>query len=167
MNDRFKIQGKIIFDPKDVTKKHINQASWKKIAMVDIGGELSEYYAWFIKKRYNLILNPPLRKAHITFINDSHRDLGDEGLKNWEKVKAKWYGKKIEVVLFTSPRSDGNHWWLNIPEEERGLLHSIRKELGLNRPHFGLHMTIGYANEKNIEHSNYILRMIENKIITT
>jgi hypothetical protein len=28
--------------------------------------------------------------------------------------------------------------------------------IGLSRPFFGLHMSIGYANEKNIEHSIYI-----------
>lgn len=33
MNE-FTLKGTIIFDPKDKTNKHKNQASWKKIAMV-------------------------------------------------------------------------------------------------------------------------------------
>jgi hypothetical protein len=31
--------------------------------------------------------------------------------------------------------------------------------MGLSRePYYGLHLTLGYANEKNFEHSEYILR---------
>jgi len=41
------------------------------------------------------------------------------------------------------------------------LLQSIRTELGLGKPFFGLHMSIGYANEKNIEHSEYLHDLIK------
>lgn len=164
MVNKFETYGTIVFDPKDKTNKHKNQSNWKKIAMVDIKGDMSEYYAWFIKKRYNLTLNPPLRRAHITFINDSHKDLKNS-LSNWEEVKKKWDGKEIKIVLYTSPRTDGKHWWINIPEKNRTLLHRIRKELSLNRPHWGLHLTIGYANEKNIEHSQYIHDLIQKGFI--
>lgn len=165
MIDRFKTYGKIIFDPIDKTNKHVTQASWKKVAMVDIKSDISEYYGWFIDKRFNIVLNPPLRKAHVTFINDRKDDLGVNGVEMWEKVKTKWDGKEVEVILFTSPRTDGQHWWLNIPEEERGLLHGIRQELSLGRPHWGLHLSIGYANEKNIAHSKYIHEMIKQGFI--
>jgi hypothetical protein len=47
----------------------------EKMAMILLDGDVTEYYAWFIQKRYNLILNKPLRGAHISFINDSMRDL--------------------------------------------------------------------------------------------
>ena len=49
--------------------------------MVFIDGDVSEYYAWFVKKRYNLTLNKPLRGAHVSFINDSMRDLSQNGQK--------------------------------------------------------------------------------------
>ena len=35
---------------------------------------------------------------------------------------------------------------------------NIRSAMGLTPdPYFGLHLTIGHANERNIEHSEYIL----------
>jgi hypothetical protein len=167
MKDRITLTGKIEFEPEDKTKKHINQASWKKMAMVLIDGEICEYYAWFIKKRYNLPLNKPLRGAHISFINDSMKDLTNNGEKSeeealnaWEATKNKWHGKKIEIVLDLNPRSDGRSWWLDIPNEERDGLQAIRSEIGLGRPFFGMHMSLGYANEKNIEHSEYLHNMM-------
>jgi hypothetical protein len=166
------LTGKIKFEPENKTKKHLNQASWKKIAMVMVDGEICEYYAWFIKRRYNITLNKPLRGAHITFINDSMKELTKNGEKSvesvlnaWEEIKNKWDGKKIPLVINLDPRTDGKHWWFNIPHEEIGLLQSIRDEVGLGKPFYGLHLTIGYCNERNIKHSEYIHDLIKNGYI--
>lgn len=160
--------GKIHFDPDNKTAKHLSQASWKKVAMIMLPNDVCEYYSWFLSKRYSLVLNKPLRGAHISFINDSIGDIQKgTGLVNiedvhfvWDNFKKKWDGKEVEIILDLDPRSDGNHWWLNIPQEDRTTLHNIRKEIGLNRPYFGLHMSIGYANEKNKAHSEYILGLL-------
>ena len=160
--------GKIEFDPKDKTKKHATQSSWKKMSMIMFDSDITEYYCWLLEKRYNLKLNKPIRGPHISFINDSIRDMKNGSgvaydklvLDKYEQVKKKWDGKKIDVILNLDVRSDGKHWWLVVQEENRELIHSIRAELGLGRPHWGLHMSIGYANEKNIEHSKYILENI-------
>lgn len=170
--DRIQITGRIEFEPENVTKKHNLQASWKHIAMVLFEGDITNYYAWFIKKRYNLVLNKPLRGGHISFINDSFKDMSlnghlsiDEVKEKWNEVKEKWNGVKVPITLSVSARTDGNHWWLNIPDEDRKDLHGIRAELGLGRPFFGLHMTIGYANEKYLEHSKYIHRLLKTGLI--
>lgn len=154
--------GKIQFEPENKTKKHLAQATWKKVAMVLFDGELAEYYSWFLKKRFNLELNKPLRGAHITFINDSIDDLNnrvgsiEEKEALWEKLKQKWDGKEVAVTLNLRPFSDSNHWWLIVDHKHREELHAIRSEIGLGRPYFGLHMTIGSVNEKNLAHSQYI-----------
>lgn len=144
------------------------------MAMVFIDGDVTEYYSWFIEKRYNLILNKPLRGSHISFINDSIKDMSLNGQRTikevdelWETVKKKWDGVQIPIVLDISPRTDDRTWWLDIPNDERGLLQGIREELGLGRPFWGMHMSIGYANEKNLFHSEYIHRLIKNGLITT
>jgi len=163
-------KGKIHFDPVNKTKKHLSQADWKRMALVLFDGEICEYYNWFIEKRYNLKLNRPLRGAHISFINDSLRDM-TKGLNCseqevetiWKSVKEKWYGKEIEVVLDVDARSDGTHWWMNVIKRQELLY--IRSELGLSKPFWGLHMSIGYANEKNIAHSKYILSGIRKGLI--
>jgi hypothetical protein len=53
--------------------------------------------------------------------------------------------KKIQVVLDLEPRTDDRIWWLIIPHDERN---EIQSEMNSSRPFFGLHMSIGYANEK-------------------
>ena len=141
--------------------------------MIFLDGDVTEYYSWFIQKRYNLVLNKPLRGGHISFINDSMRDLSLNGTRTeeeteivWEAVKKKWNGKQIEVVLDLNPKTDDRSWWLNIPHEDRESIQAIRDELGLAKPFFGLHMSIGYANERNIEHSTYIHDLIKKGFIT-
>lgn len=178
MNHLVSYPGKIVFEPENKTKKHENQASWKKMAMVLFDGDIAEYYAWFIKKRFNLELNKPLRGAHISFINDSLTDMGNGAKSNeeietmWESVKSKWNGKEIIVTLNLHPYSDINHWWLIVDHNHREELHAIRAELGLGRPYFGLHMSIGYASdmflvnlgygdERSINHSKYINELMK------
>jgi len=158
------MRGKIIFEPEDITTKHGKQSSWKKIAMVFIYGDICQYYSWFLMKRYNIILNPPVRGGHISFINDSVVDLTQNGKLSkeevevmWLNVKNKWHGKEIDITLDLDPRSNGEHWWLNIPNEDRDGLQAIRNELGLGRPYFGMHMSLGYIHPKYVEHSKYIL----------
>jgi len=167
------LTGKIQFEPEDKTRKHLNQSSWKKIAMVMVDGEICEYYSWFIKRRYNLVLNKPLRGAHISFINDSMKDLTNNGQKSveealnaWDITKQKWHGKTIPIVIDLDPRTNGTHWWFNIPHEERDLLQSIRAELGLGKPFFGMHLSIGTPRgDLQLEHSNYIHSLLINGLI--
>lgn len=175
MKTTFKIKGKLVFDPPNITSKHERQADWKKVAMVEFDGDIKKYYRWFVKKRYNLVLGEPIRKAHVTFINDHVKDMK---LHKWKDVKKRWEGKWVEVELSVDVRSDGTNWWLVVPEEGREELHGIRAELGLGRPYFGLHMTFGVARDakddaslfdenvvrairKNEDHSKYILRLLK------
>ena len=146
----FKVRGILEFSPKDKTKKHVSQASWKRVAMIRTDCELDRYYAWFLKKRFNLELNKNIRGTHITFISDKmDRDTFDQASKIFN-------GKEIDFFMEIEPRANKNgHWWLRVhcPESE-----AIREAMGLTRdPYFPLHLTIGYANEKNIKHSEYIL----------
>lgn len=192
MNTRIETYGKIVFNPDDVTKKHKNQSSWKRMAIVFIKGDICDYYAWFLKKRFNLELTRPLRGAHVSFINDSIRDIAGKDEKEkqalWEKVAKKWNGKTIKIVLDIRPHAIGRgkhspsgHWWLIVPHDERGDLQSIRAELGMGKPHFGMHMTIGSVVDKksdvkndaggtnakkmNVAHSEYILKLIDKGFI--
>jgi len=165
MNEQIKIQGTIVFDPVDKTEKQKQQSIWKKVAMVMLEGELCEYYSWFVKKRYNLELNKPMRNAHVTFINDSYKDMGKgtevQKEAKWQEVKKKWNGKKVDVYLDLGLKTDGEHWWLRVTPEQRTTFDEIRSEVDLDRPYWGMHMTIGYANNKNIQHSQYIHDMIK------
>ena len=153
------VRGRLHFDPPNHTKKHIKQSEWKRIAMILFDDELDAYYRWFLLKRFSLKLQAPLRGPHITFINDRISDIPDLETK-WTAVSKKYEGQIIKLKLNLDVRTNGKHWWLNVPEDSRKQIHEIRAELGLGRPYFGLHMTIGYASERNIPHSEYIHRFL-------
>lgn len=167
--------GTIKFAPRDMTKKHEKQAHWKRVAMVMFHCDMADYYAWFIKKRYSIVLQTPLRGAHVTFINDSVQNMNDQ----WENVKAKWDGKQVGIQIGTEVRTDAEYWWLNLLPNET--LTSIRTELGLGPPYFKYHMTIGTAlncrtdpSDDNVikamemyeEQSKYIHGLLQKGLIT-
>jgi len=170
--------GKIIFDPKDYTTKHKAQSSWKKIAMVQFDGDMCDYYAWFIKRRYGIVLNSPLRGPHISFINDHINDLnggfydkvnsGTEKERNnmWEQLKKKYHNTDINIILSTEIQTNGEHWWLRIEHEHRKELHDIRSQIGLPIPNLGknkdgslkplgIHMTIGYPVNGRVDMDDF------------
>ena len=144
-----KVKGKIEFEPPNLTKKHKKQASWKRVAMIRMDCDIHLYYGWFLKRRFNLRLNPPYRGAHVTFISE----IVDTQV--FEEAKKVFHGKDITLFLEIEPRGNGEHWWLRAfsPEAE-----DIRESMGLARqPFFTFHLTIGIVNEKYLEHSKYII----------
>ena len=149
----FQVKGKIVFDPRDRTKKHGQQSSWKKIAIVQLDCDLHKYYAWFLQKRYNLILNKPIRGSHVTIVSDIINS------KKWTESKKKYHGKILEFSYDPDTRTNGEYWWLRVQCEGAK---NIRRTLGLSEnPYWGLHLTIGYPNEKNIDHSFYIWGLLK------
>jgi hypothetical protein len=168
-NNLITYKGIIHFDPTNKTKKHELQSDWKRMALVMLSGEICEYYAWFIEKRFNLKLNKPLRNAHLSLINDSVNDIkksthliDEEIVILWETVKNKWDNKEIEVVLDLDIRGNSKHYWMNAPKEKNIILSEVRNEIGLADPYYKFHVSIGYVNEKNREISEYVLKYMIN-----
>lgn len=148
------VKGTLQFEPENKTRKHNLQASWKRVAMIIVDGDLTEYYSWFIKKRYNLELNKPLRGTHLTIINDSEREA-----PTFSTAKELYDDKEISFYIDPDVRTNGEHWWLRAycPDSE-----IIRESCGTSKtPYFPLHMTIGYANQKVLPHSEYIHECIQ------
>lgn len=140
---------------------------------------MCDYYAWFIKKRYGITLNSPLRGPHISFINDHVRDLNGgfyhpeksgsdkERHHMWEQLKKKYHNTNINVTISSEIQTNGEHWWLSIPYEHRKDLHNIRSQIGLPMPNLGknpdgsikplgIHLTIGYAVNGRINDEDFI-----------
>ena len=146
--------GKIEFDPVNVTKKHNKQASWKKTAMIKFDCDIWEYYSWFLKKRFNLYLNKPLRGTHLTIINDKF-DPETEYL--YDQGRQLFHGKEIRIQYDPTliRANDKGHWWINADSDDAK---NIRSVMGLTPdPYFGFHITIGLATHLQLEHSKYIL----------
>ncbi len=147
-----KMKGKLIFQPENVTKKHERQ-DWKKITIIKLDCDIDRYYAWFLKKRFRLNFNKNLRGSHVTIISD--RIDSDK----FDQASNLFNNKEITFFYELEPRTNTKHWWLRVhsPEAE-----SIRESMGLSRnPYFGFHLTIGYVNEKNLPHSQYIFDTIK------
>jgi hypothetical protein len=70
-------------------------------------------------------------------------------------------GSKIDVVLDVDIKTNGQHYWLIVPHSERDKIHAIRAEIGLGKPYFGLHMSIGYINERNKIASEYVIKYMD------
>lgn len=139
--------------------------------MVFFEGDVCEYYAWYLKKRFNLTLNKPIRNAHISFVNDRNNDMTLDGQLtleqvniNWNRIKDAWDGREVDISICLDYDGDGYHWWLNVEEESKKSLQMIRNELNLGKPYYDFHMSIGYANERNIEHSKYVRRLLINHL---
>jgi len=148
--------GILIIDPPDVTRKHNKQSSWKRTAILQFpGDETDKMWRWYIKKRYGLELNQPLRQCHITIVNDRYQDTA-----KWNEFKSKFNHTNINIDVSRELRSNGEHWWLRVDENEE--IKAIRTFLNLGEPFFKYHLTIGLANSRNIKHSEYILRQILN-----
>ena len=103
--------------------------------MIRTNCDIDRYYAWFLKKRFNLELNRTLRGTHITFINDKVDS------KIFEEASKIFNGKEITFYIENEPRTSGEYWWLRAycPDAE-----NIREIMGLSRiPYHPLHLTIG------------------------
>lgn len=150
------LNGKYLFDPDSLTNKHQNQQSWKTTSFVNFDNcELHLYYSWFIKKRFNLELNKPIRSTHISFINDK---LNKEQYDKYVIIKEQYNNKNITIKYNPELiRTNGNHWWIKIESNE---CDEIRNFIGLDKIYFPYHITLGYVNSKNLQHSEYIHRQI-------
>ena len=145
--------GKLVFEPDNVTKKHARQAGWKRTAVIMLDEDISRYYAWFIRKRYNIPLSEPFRGTHLTIIADK---VPNRFQYDW--MHTQYNGKAIEVEFATDVRTDGHHWWLPARCVEA---EDIREKCGLERdPFFAFHITIGNVYERYVEHSEYISDLI-------
>lgn len=146
----FEIKGILDFEPENKTKKHLSQAAWKKHAVILTDCDTHLYYAWFLKKRFNLELIRPLRGCHVTLIADKVDN------KIFEQAAKQFHGKSISFEYENDPRSNGEHWWLRVkcPQGE-----AIREVMGLSpKPFWSFHLSLGLIKESERSQSEYIIR---------
>lgn len=151
----FKVKGKISFDPINVTKKHSKQAEWKKVAIVELKDDYYALYSWFLEKEHGVKLNKPLRGSHFTVINDIVSD------EIYLQAKEIFEGK--EITMYIDPTNvranEKGHWWIKVYSDDA---QNIRNVIGLGKPYFGFHLTIGLATHDELEKSE-IVRVTKTK----
>jgi hypothetical protein len=157
MNKEFQIEAKLIFNPDHLTAKQIKQSSWKSVIIAEFeGDDLLAFYRWLIKKRYNLDLLRPIRKSHLTILNDKGVD---QHLFNL--ARKRFEGKILTFTYTNNILTNGDNWWLKVCSEDAEM---IRTFCGVRpKPYFDFHLTFGRAGEGlRLEHSKYISTLILN-----
>jgi len=94
-------------------------------------------------------LNPPLRGAHFTIINDRIDDLV------YNEDKKIFNNTDIEIIYDpTIVKTDAKgHWWIKAHSQDA---QNMRNVLGLDKPYHGFHITLGLATHLWLDHSLYI-----------
>jgi len=111
-----------------------------------VGGEVAEYYAWFLRKRTGIVLQRPAWGSHVSIVRGEAPPCNTEAWKRHD-------GQSIELEFDPSIRTNGAHWWLKVTCDS---MLDIREELGLSRTHdFSLHLTLGRPTPLCQDASNY------------
>lgn len=107
---------------------------------VETGRGIIDYYDWFIRREYKVILQKPLHGAHITLTTPKLKHQVD-----WSKSE-KYHGRKVEFeydsYLIRGGRTKGfPMFYLKIYSEE---LDKIKKDLNIREgeSYKGLHLTV-------------------------
>ena len=143
----YKIHGKITYDPKVAIGKNDTMFKpWWMIISFDC--DVSDFYAWLIKKKTGLKLQSSAWGPHISVIRgEEPTDISLWGKRN---------GDLVEVTIDPDVRTNSRHWWLRVHCEDAK---QIRESLGLPKDgSFGLHLTIGSTNQKDLDVSEYALK---------
>ena len=177
-------KGKLKFNLKDRTAKHVRQSSWKKTCAIILRDDSCDYYRWLIEKRFPFIqglsfetelngskhadtlfhwINLPLRGPHMTVINDklydsrhSRKRTQDYFEKKWKEIVEKYDGQEVEFSFDVNDlRTNAEQWWFKV---SCPMADKIRAELGIGDPFYGYHFTVGNISGHNskIIHAEYI-----------
>lgn len=123
--------GRIIYNPNRPDKKKVRAADdWHLILKVDNG--ISEYYRWWLQKRFGLYTNPPTWGCHVT-VCDARQKPGNPAV--WRAYEGDLITIEYSPVIYQAWK----FWCLPVRSNE---LTFMQKELGYS-PKSDLHITIG------------------------
>lgn len=102
--------------------------------ILDIPKNVGLYYRYWVKKEFNIFLNPPAYGEHITVL-DGRNPVGTEYLEHWNKYEG-------ERVTINYTNYIYQQWKFCCLPVESVKLNAIRSELGFNH-NPNLHITFG------------------------
>lgn len=128
--------GKFIFSPKRPGLKKSHRA-FDNAIILKVDNGISEYYSWWIHRKYGIELAPPAWGTHVTVVSDRDRVTD---LATFEALKNSFNGKILSLPHAVDIYKKWQFWILDVsPTCE---MVEIRKSLGLN-PDYPFHITIG------------------------
>lgn len=128
-----KSTGRVIYDPPRPGMRKVRPGSF---LIAEVDNSIAEYYRWWVKKRFGLILQNTAWKPHITVL-DGRQRLSQEQMKLWKKYQ----GQIITFEYSVDIEQQWKFWCLPVKSIA---LDNIREEFGLeSRKPFPFHITIG------------------------
>lgn len=131
MDSWVKIPGTLLFDPpRDGLKKtHRGGSNW---AVIQVDNGIGYFYRHWVRKRYGVILQPPVWGCHCTVIRDKDR------IEIPRNIAEALHGRK--VVLEYSVEWE-KHWKFCVLPVRCEEASNLREQLGLKD--YPLHITFG------------------------
>jgi hypothetical protein len=130
----------------------------KQRIVVETSPDIIDYYHWHLSKKYWILLQRPLHKAHITITNPKfHKDV------NWQR--AVYYdGERVDFQYDPYMIRGGYTkgfimFYLKVYSET---IDNMKKDLNImeNDGYRGLHITIGSSGKSGTKHVLYWPKMI-------
>ena len=146
------ISGKLIFDP--MLNGKPCEPYW---AIIQLECDISEYYAWFLQRRYGISVIKPLWGPHVSVIRG---EICDKLI--WDKFKSEFNNKDIQFEYENGFKTNGQHWWLRVVCDE---MKQMRENMGYQSNGIGLHLTIGKPKPLHIQQTQYIHTLFKKGLI--
>lgn len=131
-----KCNGKFIFSPQRPGLKKTHR-SFDNGIILKVDNGITEYYAWWLRRRYGIEVAKPAWGTHITVVSDKDRV---KDVKKFNELKQKLNGRIISIPHDVVLKKQWQFWVLEVKPTEDML--EIRRELGL-KENFPFHITIG------------------------
>ena len=136
MTQNARCNGKFIFSPSRPGLKKTHRA-FDNAVILKVDNGISEYYSWWLNRKYGISLSKPAWGTHITVVSDKDRV---KDIESFNKIKSSLDGKMIQVPYEVDLRKQWQFWVLEVQPTKEMI--EIRKSLGL-RENFPFHITIG------------------------
>ncbi len=128
--------GKFIFSPQRPGLKKIHR-SFDNGIILKVDNGITDYYSWWLNRRYGITLSRPAWGTHVTVVNDRDRV---KNTKAFEDLKKRFNGKIVRLGHHVALKKQWQFWVLDVsPSPE---LIEIRRDLGLKED-YPFHITIG------------------------
>ena len=135
-NHVVKCSGKIIFRPNRPGLKKSHR-SFDNGVILKVDNGITEYYSWWLNRKFGISISKPAWGTHITIVNDRDRV---KDFAAFEVAKKKFNNKIASVGYDVRLKKQWQFWVIEVlPSPE---LVEIRKSLGL-REDYPFHITIG------------------------
>lgn len=138
--EKIELKGVIRYDP-----ERENLKKGKSCCIVEIDSGITDYYRYFVNKKYGIELIKPAWGSHISIIQGEEAEISKNN-KYWKKYE----GKEIKIYYYPYPRYSGDtdnkygsnagrFWFLSV---ESYFFNELRNELSLSNIKTP-HLTIG------------------------